>query len=775
MPARSRLSSVEGRSVAWATAKARLKPRLVGGVALLCLLAPSAWAQTLLGPGRSGPDAPAQPSQDGLDPNSFYLEADTVHDDTKTKIATAEGHVEVRYRGRTLRAQTVIYNQDTGSVSASGNVVVLNPDGTAEFAKELEVDKDLKAGVALAFSARLRNNVKLAADSLIRRNEDVAELNRAIYTPCDVCAKNGQPKNPTWSIQADKAVDDKAKHEIYYRHAIIRVAGVPVFYAPMFWMADPSAGARSGLLTPRAEFSRRLGFMWEQPYLFVISPSQDLVVSPMLMTQENPFLNLDWRARFYSGQIDARVGYTYERQFDNTGKPLPGSPLTSRSYVLASGAFQVDNDWQWGFSAERASDDTLFDRYAIQGVYEKRGLFDTDSRRLLSQVYVVRQNQNSYLSISALDFQGLRINDVNSGMPVVAPLIEGRYEPDQAILGGTLRVVGSAVLLDRKTELTDPTVPGIDSRRATGEIDWRRAFTFTNGLRLEPFGSGRVDYYDVSNLPSTTSPTSPLVTKSSIRGIGTVGMDASYPLIKTSGDTTIVLEPLVEGVYSPEAKPNPEIPDQDSADFVFDETNLFDPNRSPGFDVYDSGARLNVGGQATVYWDGGREARAFIGRSIRSSPDLTIPTNSGYDARTSDWIFAATASPIRGLWLYGRTQLNGDNLKIRREEAGVNFMTSFLQGYVRYLYDFSDPSGVRHTIEASGDLFLTKRWGLVAYGDRDLKGGTWVRRDIGVVYRDNCARVEVVYHHEAPFAPLGGRPSDAVQVRLTLATLGEQR
>jgi LPS-assembly protein len=748
---------------------------LACGAAVLWLLAQPAWAQTLLSPGKAGAQAPAQASKDGLDPNSFYMEADVLRDDDKTKIATAQGHVEVRYRGRTLRAQTVIYNQTTGSVSASGNVVVINPDGTAEFAKELEVDKDLKAGVALAFSARLRNNVKIAADTLIRRNEDVAELNKAIYTPCDICAKDGQSKTPTWSIQADKAVDDRAKHEIYYRHAVIRVAGIPVFYAPMFWMADPSAGARSGLLTPRMEFSGRLGFMWEQPYLFVISPSQDLTVSPMLMTKVNPLLNLDWRARTYSGQIDARVGYTYEYQFDNSGNQIPGSPVTSRSYVLASGAFRVNSDWQWGFGAERVSDDTYFDRYPIQGVYEKRGLFETDSRRLLSQIYTVRQDQNSYLSISAMDFQGLRENDVNSGMPVVAPLIEGRYQPDVSILGGTLRVTGSAVLLNRKTELTDPSVPGSDSRRATGELDWRRIFTFTNGLRLEPFGSGRVDYYDVTNLPSSAANPTTLVDKSTARGIGTIGMDASYPLIKTSGDTTIILEPLVEGVYSPEAAPNPDIPDQDSADFVFDETNLFDPNRSPGFDVYDSGARLNLGGRATIFWGDGREARAFIGRSIRSSPNLTIPVTSGYDARTSDWIFAGSASPIRGIWLYNRTQVDGDTLKIRREEAGVNFMTSFLQGYVRYLYDFSDPSGVRNTVEGAADIFFTKRWGIVVYGDRDLQGDTWVRRDVGIVYRDNCARLEVVYHHEAPYAPLGGRPSNAVQVRLTLATLGEQR
>ncbi len=76
-------------------------------------------------------------------------------------------------------------------------------------------------------------------------------------------------------------------------------------------------------------------------------------------------------------------------------------------------------------------------------------------------------------------------------------------------------------------------------------------------------------------------------------------------------------------------------------------------------------------------------------------------------------------------------------------------------------------------MEAAADLFFTKHWGFVLYGQRDLQKGVWAQRDFGVVYQDECTRLEVVYHHEAAFVRLGG-PSNSVQVRLTLATLGEQ-
>lgn len=741
--------------------------RLIAGATLLFVGGPAAAATLPTQAPAAANTSQAAPGPDGLDQDSFYLEADKVIQDNRTNTAIAEGHVEARYRGRTLRAQRVTYNTKTQVVTAKGNVVVINADNTTQFAKELTLDKDLTAGVALGFSARLKQNVKLAADTLIRRTQDITELNRAVYTPCDICAKNGQPETPTWSIQASKVVEDRAHHVIYYHHAVIRVLGVPVLYLPVIWNPDPDTEARSGFLATQLLISHKRGFSFEQPYLWVISPSQDLDIAPLISSRVNPLLNLDWRAQFDSGSIRARYGITDEYEFDDNGDRAPGSSVTMRGYVLANGAFDLNNNWDWGFSAERVTDTTMFDRYDIHGVYDQRGLFQTDSRRLLSQVYVVRQDDDSYLSISALDFQGLRVTDLNKEMPIVAPLIEGRYAPDDPILGGRLLLVGSAVVVGRDAQIDDPSLPGSDSRRATAEADWRRPITLSDGLRIEPFADGRFDLYNVTNV----TPGAPAATTA--RAIPTAGVDLSYPMIRSTGDSTVVLEPLLEGVASPAAKPNPNIPNQDSADLVLDETNLFSLNRSPGFDVYDSGLRLNAGGRATITWDDDREAYLFVGRSFRSTPDLTLPQSSGYAGTTSDWVLAASVSPIRGLSFYDRTLLEGDSGTFRHEEVGVNLMTSFLQGYVRYLDDRNDPANLRHNIDAAADIYVAKNWGVAVYGTRDLEADLWSRRDIGVFFENNCARIEVVYHYETGFADLGP-PSKTVLLRLTLATLGQQ-
>src|ERR1043165_7401583 len=145
------------------------KRALLAGAALALLGCGHAYAQgALLPPPRS--DVPHKPVPDGMQKDEMYMEADEVVRDDKQGITTALGNVEVRYNGRTLRADKLVYNDQTGVVRGFGHIVVVNADGTTEYATEIVVDDELKAGVALGFSARLQQNVKIAAATASKRN-----------------------------------------------------------------------------------------------------------------------------------------------------------------------------------------------------------------------------------------------------------------------------------------------------------------------------------------------------------------------------------------------------------------------------------------------------------------------------------------------------------------------------------------------------------------------------------------------------------------------------
>lgn len=812
------LADVSGRSTPW-------RMRLLAGAAAVAALAAGAPAQAQSTPA-AGRQVIEQPGPDGLTSDGLYLEADAITRDQETDVITATGSVQARYQGRLLRADRIDYNETTGLLSAAGNAELINGDGTVQYADTIELDDELRAGVATGFAARLEDNIKLAAATAVRRSETVNELNNAIFTPCDICNSEGEPSEPTWSIQADTVVQDQDNAVVFYRNAVIRIAGVPVFYSPVFWHPDPTAERQSGFLIPTITSSDGRGFSYEQPYLWVISPHQDLIVSPQINASVNPFLNLDWRRRFHSGSAQIRGGYTHERLFGNVDiDPTAGVQIEnerygeaeSRGYLLGEGAFAINSDWRWGFSVERVSDPSLFDRYDIEDVYDERGLYQTDYRRLISQVYVERQTARSYFSAALLSFQSLRLLGVDTisfapgdargliyenddTLPIVGPLIEARWEPEGPVFGGRLRLRGSAVALIREDYVGSPVIspdylppvvtpdlPGVDSARASFEMDWRRVVTTDFGLRLEPFATSRGDFYTVEDLPVPTTDNNAVS-----RFNATFGLDIRYPLIRRFEGGSVIIEPMAQVAISPEADIDPRIPNEDSQVIELDETTLFQENKFPGYDLYEGGARASLGVRVAGEWGPTRSASLFVGRMFRAEeetgylrqvtggPPGQLYDPTGISETSSDWVVAAAFQPFTGASGWTRARLD-DNLEVRQAEVG--FGARFREAdrvALRYISERTDPSplGSRNFeyAQASGQVFVIGDWGVSFNAIRDLDEELWRRAEVGLLYEDECLRFELVYErNEDLLAGRGIRSSDGVFVRLNLATLGGSR
>jgi LPS-assembly protein len=758
---------------------ASAKRGLLAGVAVIVLCGTG--MAHAASPAKASAPARAAATADGLNPGELYMEADLVIRDDKNKTTVARGGVELRYEGRTLRSKELIYDEARGIITTTGDVQIINADGSVEYGDHIVLDDKMQAGVIQGFALRTPATpeapaTKIAAASAVHRNKDVNELNRAIYTPCDICAKDGSPKTPSWSIKAEKVVQDHVHQIVYYRNATIQILGAPVLFLPVFWHPDPQAVRKSGFLPPNLGASNRRGVSYEQPYVQVLSPSSDLTISPQINTRVNPFLNGRYRQRFHSGAVDARFGYTYDKDFDGKGNAFGAD--TSRSYVLASGAFAINQAWRWGFTAERTSDKLLFDKYDIGDVYVARGPYVADDRRLISQIYATRQDDKSWFSAAAFSIQGLRPGDNDRTFPIVGPLLEARWEPGTDIAGGRLRLLGTAVALTRDQSPVSPALnlPGLDSRRATGEADWRATFTSAAGIRLSPFVNARLDGYSLSDLNGVSGSS-----KSVSRALVNAGADITWPFAKRLKTSTLVLEPIAQLVLSPKVQQirvgtstsgTPIYLNEDSVAFEFDETNLFRPDKFPGYDLYEDGVRANVGGRATVLWDDGRRASLLVGRSFRDTDNGVFSTTSGLTRKASDWIVAADAQPLPGLSLFTRARLDSDSLTVERAEAGVNIAMKRGSGYMRYLRDRSNPAGLPvENVDLGGEIFLSQHWGVTAYGNRDLAQAAWVIRDLGVVYRDECTRIDVIYRREDVVIGRLGK-TESVSIRLTLATLG---
>lgn len=79
-------------------------------------------------------------------------------------------------------------------------------------------------------------------------------------------------------------------------------------------------------------------------------------------------------------------------------------------------------------------------------------------------------------------------------------------------------------------------MPGVDSRRVTGELDYRRSLTLANGMRFEPFAMARADAYSLGDVRSGED--------FKARGLATAGLDLSWPFFRPTARGSIVIEPL---------------------------------------------------------------------------------------------------------------------------------------------------------------------------------------------------------------------------------------
>jgi LPS-assembly protein len=126
---------------------------------------------------------------DGLTPDAIYIEADSTvrTGDVITADSTGADRVLARFRDATLRAGTVSYDLGLGIASADRQVEFSDPAGNVVFASHLELDADLRAGVAVDFATRFSNGASLMAATAVRRSENVNQLNYALFTPCPIC------------------------------------------------------------------------------------------------------------------------------------------------------------------------------------------------------------------------------------------------------------------------------------------------------------------------------------------------------------------------------------------------------------------------------------------------------------------------------------------------------------------------------------------------------------------------------------------------------------
>ncbi len=690
---------------------------LLLGIAGLALLASGSIdpACAQFGAVRRRPGTPVVAPLNRTDPVAFT--ADEVQYDRDNALVTATGKVEAWQNDHVLRADKITFDRNTNVAAASGNVVIVEPDGQVLFADYAELTQGLREGVLRGMRAILAENGKLVANGARRTEGKINELSRAVYTTCNLC-KDDPSKPPLWQLRARSAVQDGENKRIEYRDAVLDIYGLPVAFFPYIWHTDPSVRRASGFLIPSFGQSKHLGQFLTVPYFWAIDEVSDLTLAPTLNTRQYINLNTEYRRRFNDGTLTVDAGLGYSQN-----KP--------QADIFATGRFAYDDTWRYGFNINRASSAQYLRDYRISN----RG--DV----LTSRVYLEGFGTGAYSKLDSIAYQGLVDSIKQNRLPYVLPRYQYNFVGEPDALGGRLSFDTQNFNVLRGI--------GTNTQRVGATLNWQRPFTGAFG---EVYGlTFRTDAAAYSATSLDQNPN--YYTRGSTelaRAHPQVALEVRWPLVRDGGGTQLI-EPIAQVIVGPNGGGNrrKQVPNEDSLDFEFSDQNLFALNRYPGIDRLEGGLRFNVG--LHLNWTvGGTVVDGLVGQSFRSHRDDTFPVGSGLENRASDIVTRTTVTPASWFDLTARTRLDHKTSNVRFADmvgsAGIDkfrvnagYIYSAVNPYFFYDQATVPTSYLQHRNEVTvGATTKIDKYSVTGYARRDVNLNKMTSAGVHAIYEDEC-------------------------------------
>lgn len=682
-------------------------------------------------------------AQDRANPEvPVRLSADEVTYDRELGIVTASGNVEITQDLRTLFADTVTYNQRQSLITASGNLRLLEPSGDVIFGEYMELTDDLRDGVIHSLRMLLKDRSRVAAAGARRSEGTRLDMAKAVYTPCQPCISDPQAA-PLWQVKAVRVLHDQDRQTVEYKDAWIEVVGVPVAYTPYLSHPDPTVRRRSGFLTPGFGGSSFLGAALRTPYYWDIAPNKDLTITPVFTTQQNVALIGEYRQLLKTSELKGKTSATVDGNGD------------FRGHVDFKGRQDIDDTWRWGFDARRATDD----------LYTRQYSFLPDPS-LASRLFAEGFRGRNYFAVNGYAYQGLRATDRQGEIPLVLPLAEYHHLGEPGSAGGRTRLDSSLLALTRND--------GTDMRRLSVAPGWDISHVGALGNITKLSLTLQGDFYHVNGQPIPGEPDS--FNGVTGRLVPEGALEWRFPFIRPGERVNQVIEPIASVVVSPYGGNPSKIPNEDSREFEFDDTNLFARNRFSGVDRVEGGPRVNYGLKWGAYGAKGGSTTVLVGQTARPKTDDTFPDGSGLDDRLSDIVGRLQVRPGRYVDLLYRTRLDKDNLAANRNEATVTVGNRSLSARLGYVFargiTGSQFATTREELNAGVTSQISRYWRGGFSFVRDLKNDDLRSLAVTAIYEDECLIVNTIgartFYEDRDL-----KSDDSIILRIMLKTLGE--
>lgn len=714
-----------------------------------------------------------------LDDNDItsYMVSNEMHDNSGN-VVTLTGDAEVRRSDTILKGDTLVYNKQTGVVTADGHVRILRD---ASLITGTHANYDTRTKVGDIDSAEFwigASGGHATAEHAHMLSESKVELTTVNYTGCD-CTK------PSWYIKATSADLDFADNRGVAHDGVLYFKDVPILASP--YLTFPvKKERRTGFLMPTYGTTSNSGFEVTVPYYINLDPQYDLTLYPRVMSKRGSQLGADFRY----------LTPTASGFFDGTYLPHDLETNTDRWTFWWHHQQQLGDGFYTDWDYAKASDNNYFRDFSTIG------LTGAATTYLPQRAEVGWANPYWQSSVQVYKYQTLEEDD-SFVLPPYNKMPELTLNgQDYNLNGFDVEMTSSAVRFQR--DELDGTRYGPNGERL--EVYPTVAYPVRgNGWYFTPKVGVNYTHYQSTNWYTSQGYNFNGLTDTSdyqdsaSRTVPIASVDTGMTFERASSlfgqPTTQTLEPRLYYLRIPYRNQS-DLPVYDTslADFNFDQIYSENPY-SGGWDRIQNANQVTMG--LTSRWldsDSGFERLKLqvAQQTYFQDQDVTLPGETPRVGRHSDWLFGADAALTNTVSTGVLTQYDPYNHSWSKAQLTARWHPERLATVaVAYRYQREPdldtlyaPEG-QDQISLSAQWPLTKRWSVVgrvdyAFHNEATAAETEVTDGVsksgvtqaflGVEYKGDCCWVgRVVY---AQYAVSSSETNTALFFQLELTGLG---
>ncbi|GJL53277.1 MAG: hypothetical protein NPIRA02_04090 [Nitrospirales bacterium] len=235
------------------------------------------------------PEASTSSSSSSSSSSPVELTADTLDYDQTTEVYVAEGSVVVIQGPIRLTADHVTLHKLSGDLFAKGHVY-LRDRNTDVWSEQLDLNLNTEAGVITDGDVYMREKNSFITGQRLRRfSETHYRAQDGSFTNCD--AKDGEI--PAWRFTF-RDMDFDWDDSLYGDGVWFNINDVPIIPLPTF-RYPLGSNRKTGLLIPSVGVDNVFGFSYRQSFFWAINPSQDLTVSPLILSKRGGGSDFEYR------------------------------------------------------------------------------------------------------------------------------------------------------------------------------------------------------------------------------------------------------------------------------------------------------------------------------------------------------------------------------------------------------------------------------------------------------------------------------------------------